>query len=209
MTRRTIASLPEDSRGIVRLVRGLAVGLIVALLILGAAVVGTYLRGESTRSIVTKVSECEQNAASAACQQIRKEGAEAQSQAVACITIRQGGYPCPRPGSTPSQLQVSPDFGIRNGGDASTGSNPQSQPGPQKGGQADNPVHVPPNDAPPHEDEAPQPVDSGAPDQLPPPPPVSESANDNGVVSGVLEEAGHVVDNLACTIAPLGVRYCP
>lgn len=106
MTKKQLSQLDPDSRRPLLWIRRLAIGLVGAVLFLAAVVAIVAKRGEDTRSIVTRISECEHDAESAACQEIRQEGAEAQSVATACITIRQGGYPCPRPGSKAARRQV-------------------------------------------------------------------------------------------------------
>lgn len=230
MTRKTIASLPEDSRGIVRLVRNLALGLVAALLLLGAAVVGTYLRGENTRDIVER-SACAKDPAGRECAQIRAATALHEPIRNSCIpyqrvTSRRGRncpkfYVDPGPmGAAGGGSESTPGPSLDPGHGEGTGSTPTAQPNgsaedvaPGKGGsnpqpapgQGDGDDGAAPIVEPPASSPAPvvtQPPSSPAPAPAPSPAPVPPRGAIGEVVTPVVESARETV----CTLTP---RLCP
>lgn len=149
-------------------------------------------------STITRLSQCEQNAQSAACQDLRERAAKAQTLAVACITLEQAGYPCPKPGSDAAKaVHAAGDNPTRHqGGDApSTGTSPGSQPGPSGGlgnsGGSTNPG-VPPSTEQPT---------GGTPDQpSPSSPPVVSTPTPEVATAPIREAVGGVVTETGSTV---------
>jgi hypothetical protein len=65
---------------------------------LAAAIVANVVNGQQDTTL-ERFSACEADATGDLCQSIRREAAEAQTLTVACLTLEQAGYPCPKPGS--------------------------------------------------------------------------------------------------------------
>jgi hypothetical protein len=89
--------------------------LVIAILAIAGATWAVVVNSEQGDQI-TRITACEHDAASAACQKVRREGAKAQSLATVCIYFKQAGYPCPKPGSTAAERQA------RRQGQAGSGS---------------------------------------------------------------------------------------
>jgi hypothetical protein len=84
VTKKDLSQLDPDAQRPLLLIRRLTMGLVGAVLFLGAVVSGVALRGESTREIVTK-SACAIDPESAECQTIKRESDEARPARDFCI----------------------------------------------------------------------------------------------------------------------------
>jgi hypothetical protein len=212
MTRRDLSQLDPESRKPLMWIRRLTLGLVAAVAFLGAVVTVVALRGEDTRSIVTRVSECEHDAESDACQQVRREGVEAQTRELACITIRQGGYPCPRPGSKVARQAVQE---ASAGAPASGGEVAAAPPSGDGGLAPAGPGSAHPV-APQNADEDPAAVPGNPPAEAPaaPPipapvavtPPTEPSPASPGPIRSAVEQVGGTVHETVCS---LPLQLCP
>lgn len=131
MTRKDLAQLDPENQRIVRIVRNLAVALIGSVLFLGAVIAVVTWRGENTRSIVTRVSECERDPKGEECQRIRREAERGETVRQLCHRFWRVGYLCPKPGSRAAHREV-----VAGSGESPFG---QPPPGSSPGGKAVGP----------------------------------------------------------------------